>query len=118
MNAMWVKILSGVVLGLAIGYVNDRSTLLWFGRMFRQGLSHVRPVVLLLSVGFYLAKYLFFSLMAYGVVVLFQAYGGSRSRADLVPFLLALAGGLLGFQLARMALMVLRPRQYLGQRLG
>jgi len=118
MNAMWVKILSGVVLGLVIGYINDRSTILWFGRMLRQGPGQVRPVVLFLSVGFYLSKYLFFGLMAYGVVALFQAYGGSRSRADLVPFLLALASGLLGFQLVRTALMVLRPRMYLGQRQG
>ena len=118
MSAVWVRILTGAVLGVVIGFINDRSTRFWLGHVLRQGLSRVRSVVLFLSVGFYISKYLVYGLAVYGVVALFQAQSGSRSRADVLPFLLALACGLLGYQLVRSALMLIRPQVYLGHRQG
>ena len=116
MNAMWVKILSGVVLGIAIGFINDRSTYFCLGQLLRQGLDRLRAVVLFLAVGFYLAKYLVLGLSVYGVVALFRVQGGAHSRAEILPFLLALACALLGYQLVRSGLMLLRPQVYLDRR--
>ena len=97
----------GLVLGLLVGLVNEKVTQLCLGQLLRREFVAVvalRPIILMLVIGFYVLKYGILGLGLYGLFVTFDLS------------LLGFAVGILAYQVYRVSMMIFWPRTYISQR--
>jgi hypothetical protein len=86
----------GIVLGLLVGFANERVTSLWLSRLLKREMTAVLPFIKLFVWGLYLAKH---AVLWVGMYVLF-----SRAHLSLLGF----AVGILTYQLYRLAWLLSR----------
>ena len=97
----------GLVLGLLVGLVNEKATQLCLGQLLRREfltVAALRPIILMLVVGFYVLKYGILGLGLYGLFLTFDLS------------LLGFAVGILAYQVHRVSMMIFRSRIYISQR--